>query len=107
MRVSIIGTGYVGLVSGTCLAEKGHDVTCVDIDDAKVRGINEGVPPIYEIGLEELLKKNSGVGLRATTDLRSAVLGSDLTIIAVGTPYKGEEIDLSQSRAAATAIGEA
>lgn len=107
MRVSIIGTGYVGLVSGTCLAEKGHIVTCVDIDEEKVRGINDGVPPIHEIGLEELLKKNSGVTLRATTNLREAVLGSDLTMIAVGTPYKGEEIDLSQIRSAATAIGEA
>ena len=58
MKVSIVGTGYVGLVSGVCLAEKGHQVTCVDIDQAKVDKINQGIPPIYEDGLEELLKKN-------------------------------------------------
>ena len=57
MRVSVIGTGYVGLVSGVCLTEKGHQVTCVDIDKEKVAKINQGVPPIYEKGLGELLKK--------------------------------------------------
>jgi UDPglucose 6-dehydrogenase len=60
MKVSVAGTGYVGLVSGVCLAEKGHQVICIDIDEQKVDKINNGLPPIYEEGLEELLKKNVG-----------------------------------------------
>ena len=60
MNISIVGTGYVGLVTGACLAEKGHQVTCVDIDEAKVQKIQQGIPPIYEEGLEQLLKKNIG-----------------------------------------------
>ncbi len=59
MKVSVVGTGYVGLVSGVCLAEKGHQVICVDVDAAKVDKINKGIPPIYEAGLEELLQKTS------------------------------------------------
>ena len=94
MRVSVIGTGYVGLVTGTCLAEKGIDVTCVDIDQDKVDCINRGEPPIYERGLEELLKKNIGWRLRATADLRTAVLQSDVTMITVGTPFRPEGVDL-------------
>lgn len=107
MRVSIIGTGYVGLVSGTALAEIGHTVTCVDIDQAKVDSINNGKSPIYEEGLDALLQRNSGVRLSATTDLNAAVLASDLTLIAVGTPFDGEEIDLRHVRGAARQIGEA
>jgi UDPglucose 6-dehydrogenase/GDP-mannose 6-dehydrogenase len=107
MKISIIGTGYVGLVSGVCLAEKGHDVTCVDIDQAKVDRINAGQSPIHEKGLDELLAKCCGVNFRATTDLREAVLGSEISMIAVGTPFDGEEIDLKYIRAAASQIGEA
>ncbi|MGY2078771.1 UDP-glucose dehydrogenase family protein [Modestobacter sp. SYSU DS0657] len=107
MRVSVVGTGYVGLVSGVGLSELGHQVTCVDIDQAKVDLINKGVTPIFEEGLEELLGRNVGVRLRATTDLRSAVLDSDLTLVAVGTPFDGEEIDLRFVREAARQIGEA
>src|SRR3712207_3094465 len=94
MRISIVGTGYVGLVTGVCLAEKGHDVACVDIDRAKVDAINRGQPPIHEKGLPELLKRHAGKRLRATTDLAAAVTGSDVTFIAAGTPFDGREIDL-------------
>jgi UDPglucose 6-dehydrogenase/GDP-mannose 6-dehydrogenase len=106
MRLSIVGTGYVGLVSGAGLAEVGHQVTCVDVDEAKVELIAKGVPPIFEAGLEDLLARTVGVRLTATTDLRAAVLGSDLTLIAVGTPFDGEQIDLCFVREAARQIGE-
>ncbi len=108
MKVAVIGTGYVGLVSGVCLASKGHEVTCVDIDQAKVDRINRADPPIYEIGLEDLLKETVSAGsLRASTDLASAVQGAELTIIAVGTPFDGSAIDLDQIRTVAHEIGTA
>ena len=106
MKVSVVGTGYVGLVSGVCLAEKGHHVTCVDIDPAKVDQINQGIPPIYEDGLEALLQKNIGTTLNATTDLRQAVMDSQLSLIAVGTPFDGEEIDLRFIKTVAQQIGD-
>ena len=105
MRISVIGTGYVGLVSGACFAETGHDCICVDVDASKVDRINRGEPPIHENGLEALLKKHVGTRLRATTDLRAAVLDSDITFIAVGTPFDGTRIDLSFIREAARQIG--
>ncbi len=107
MKVSVIGAGYVGLVTGVCLAEKGQQVTCVDVDPQKVESINRGVPPIYEPGLPELLQKNAGKRLRATSDLRSAVLETELTLIAVGTPSTNGEIDLGFVREAAQQIGSA
>lgn len=107
MKVSVIGTGYVGLVSGVCLAEKGHDVVCVDVDAGKVDRINRGEAPIHERGLDDLLRRNVGVRLRATTDLRTAVLESDVSLIAVGTPFDGERIDLRYVREAAAQIGAA
>src|SRR4051794_7767254 len=107
MKLSIIGTGYVGLVTGVCLADRGHDVVCVDVDRAKVDAINRGVAPIHEKGLPELLAKNAGRSLRATTDLSAAVLGSDLTFVAVGTPFDGREIDLRFIRQVATEVGSA
>ena len=58
MRIAVIGTGYVGLVAGTCFAESGNDVTCVDVDEARSRSLRDGIVPIYEPGLEELLKRN-------------------------------------------------
>ena len=64
MRVAIFGTGYVGLVTGTCLAEVGHDVVCVDVDAAKIDGLNRGVVPIYEPGLEALVRDNHAAGRR-------------------------------------------
>jgi len=105
MKVSVIGTGYVGLVSGTCLAEKGHQVVCVDVDKAKVDAINGGNSPIHEDGLVELLQKNLHVRLHATTDLSAAVYGSDLSLIAVGTPFDGTGIDLGYIKDVARQIG--
>lgn len=105
MRVSVIGTGYVGLVSGVCLASKGHEVVCVDVDAAKVARINAGDPPIYEVGLQELLGQVAGKTLTATTDLDAAVRGSELSLIAVGTPFDGSAIDLKYIRTVAEQIG--
>ena len=85
MRVAIFGTGYVGLVTGTCLAEVGHDVICVDIDPAKVDGLNQGIVPIYEPGLSPMVKANHAAGrLRFTTDAASAIAHGDVLFIAVG-----------------------
>ncbi len=105
MNISIIGSGYVGLVSGVCLAEKGHRVTCVDVDQSKVDKINSGFSPIYETGLSELLKKNIGLKLTATTDLLRSVLNTDITMIAVGTPFNGSEIDLTFIREVSLQLG--
>lgn len=105
MKVSVIGTGYVGLVSGVCLAAMGHDVVCVDVNAEKVARINAGDPPIYEKGLEELLKSTVGRTLRASTDLAAAVRESELSLIAVGTPFEGSAIDLKYIRAVAAEIG--
>ncbi len=107
MKVSVIGTGYVGLVTGVCFAEKGHQITCVDVDQTKVDSINNGVPPIYERGLQDLLRKHVGGRLQATTNLSSAVQQSDLSLIAVGTPFDGREIDLTYIKAVSKEIGQA
>ena len=106
MRVSIIGSGYVGLVTGAGLAEKGHHVTCVDLDPAKVGQIARGVAPFYEPGLEDLLRRNRS-RLKATTDLPRAVRESDVSLIAVGTPFANGQIDLGAVRTAARQIGAA
>ena len=106
MNISVIGTGYVGLVSGACLAETGHRVTCVDIDAEKVEQINRTEAPIYERGLDALLERNVGVGLTATQDLRAAVLDSTVSLIAVGTPFDGDRIDLRYVKTVARQIGE-
>ncbi|MCW5661983.1 MAG: UDP-glucose/GDP-mannose dehydrogenase family protein [Burkholderiaceae bacterium] len=105
MRISVIGTGYVGLVSGACFAAIGHDCTCVDVDADKVERINRGEPPIHEKGLPALLAQHVGTSLRATTDLRAAVHDSDITFIAVGTPFDGQRIDLRYVRQVAGEIG--
>ena len=87
MKIAVAGTGYVGLVAGVCFAEKGHDVICVDIDEKKVKLMESGVSPIYEDGLEELMKKNNASGrLHYTTDYRSAYRDADAVFIGVGTP---------------------
>ncbi|MBW0008194.1 MAG: UDP-glucose/GDP-mannose dehydrogenase family protein [Sphingomonas sp.] len=89
MRIAMIGTGYVGLVSGACFADFGHRVTCVDKDKAKIDGLNEGVMPIWEPGLEALVKANAQRGrLTFTTDLPSAVENAEAVFIAVGTPAR-------------------
>jgi UDPglucose 6-dehydrogenase/GDP-mannose 6-dehydrogenase len=107
MKLSIIGSGYVGLVTGVCLCEKGHEVTLVDIDRAKVDAINAGVPPIHEEGLDALLKKHAGKSLRATLDLEKAVLQSELTMLAAPTPFDGQTIDLSFIRQISEQVGKA
>ena len=107
MKISVIGTGYVGLVSGVCLAEVGHSMICVDVDEEKVKNINNGVPPIFEKGLPELLRKNVKKSLKATSDLRSAVKQTDVSIIAVGTPFDGDLIDLRYIKEVAAEIGNA
>jgi UDPglucose 6-dehydrogenase/GDP-mannose 6-dehydrogenase len=107
MKVSVVGVGYVGLVTAVCLAEKGHDVICVDVDPNKIDRIRRAISPIHEPGLEELLRKNVGIRLRATTDLQRAVLESDVTLIAVGTPFDGNAIDLTHIREAVGDIGNA
>lgn len=107
MKISVIGTGYVGLVSGTCLAEKGHEVVCVDVDREKVERVNRGDPPIFERGLQALLAKHAGKRLRATTDLAAAVRDTELTLIAVGTPFDGKSIDLRFIEQVARQIGAA
>jgi UDPglucose 6-dehydrogenase len=107
VRISIIGTGYVGLVTGACLADRGHSVTCVDVDPTRVADLNAARSPIYEAGLDELLARNVGRNLRATGDLAAAVLNSDVTFIAVGTPFIGDAIDLTAVLGAARQIGAA
>ncbi|MEJ0099032.1 MAG: UDP-glucose/GDP-mannose dehydrogenase family protein [Pseudomonadota bacterium] len=107
MKISIIGTGYVGIVTGACLAEQGHDVVCVDIDQRKVDAINAGIAPIHEDGLPELLKRNIGKRLRASNDLAKEVVDSEMTMIAVGTPASEGRIDLKYVEAAASQIGTA
>lgn len=87
MKITVAGTGYVGLVAGVCFAEVGHDVTCVDVDEEKVKLMESGVSPIYEEGLEELMQKNYAAGrLRYTTDYASAYRDADAIFIGVGTP---------------------
>ena len=87
MKIAVVGAGYVGLVAGACFAESGNDVICVDVDEAKIEGLKNGVVPIYEPGLKEMVLRNSGEGrLSFTTDLASAVKSSLLNFIAVGTP---------------------
>jgi len=107
MRISIIGAGHVGLVTGACLAEMGHRVLCVDVDPTKVGAINRGDCPFFEKGLIEFLRNNLGSRLKATTDLRGAVLETDLTFVAVGTPFDGRGIDLTYIKEAANQIGQA
>ena len=108
MKVVIFGTGYVGLVTGTCLAEVGHDVTCVDIDVAKVEGLNNGVIPIYEPGLAPMVKDNHASGrLNFTTDAVAAIQTGDVIFIAVGTPPDEDgSADLQYVLKVASTIGE-
>lgn len=89
MHIAMIGTGYVGLVSGTCFADFGHQVTCVDTDAQKIKALNDGLIPIYEPGLEAMVKKNQAAGrLTFTTDLAKAITSAETVFIAVGTPTR-------------------
>jgi UDPglucose 6-dehydrogenase len=107
MRLSVVGAGYVGLVTGVCLADRGHDVICADIDQAKVDQIMRGRSPVHEQGLEALLTRNVGSRFRATTDVVRAVEDSDLTLLAVGTPADETGSDLSAVVSASLAVGTA
>lgn len=87
MKIAVAGTGYVGLVAGVCFAEMNHDVTCVDVDEKKVEIMRQGISPIYEEGLEELMQKNNAKGtLHFTTDYQEAYKDADAIFIGVGTP---------------------
>ena len=106
MRITVVGTGYVGLVTGTCLAHLGNDVTCIDTQPQRVAAVNQGQPPFYEPGLAEMLSAALRDGrLRASDATAEAVAASDITILAVGTPSREGEIDLSYLSAAAAEVG--
>ena len=108
MRVAIVGTGYVGLVTAVGLAELGHTVVCIDVDERKVDALSRGEPPIFERGLEPLLRRHLGTRLRATTDVAGAVQASEMTFICVGTPSRPDgSIDLSFVQQAAEQVGAA
>ena len=108
MKIAVVGTGYVGLVSGTCFAEVGIEVTCIDIDSKKIEGLKQGEMPIYEPGLEPMVKKNYESGrLHFSTNLKEAIQGAEAVFIAVGTP-PGEDgsADLQYVLAVADEIGQ-
>lgn len=110
MHITMIGTGYVGLVSGVCFSDFGHDVTCVDLDAAKVAALRAGQVPIYEPGLDDLMARNVEAGrLSFTTDLQTAVARADAVFIAVGTPTRRGDghADLRYVEAASRQIAEA
>ena len=108
MKISIIGTGYVGLVTGACLSEVGNDVLCLDLDRAKIDLLNEGGVPIYEPGLKEMVQRNRAAGrLHFTSDIKASVAFGALQFIAVGTPPDEDgSADLRHVIAAARSIGE-
>ncbi|MET4106929.1 UDP-glucose/GDP-mannose dehydrogenase family protein [Hymenobacter sp. UYP22] len=108
MKIAVVGTGYVGLVTGTCFAEVGIDVTCIDIDQRKIDNLHKGILPIYEPGLEEMVTRNVAAGrLHFSTKLAEAIKGCDVAFIAVGTP-PGEDgsADLKYVLGVAREIGE-
>jgi UDPglucose 6-dehydrogenase len=107
MKISVVGGGYVGLVTGTCFAHLGHDVTIIEINAEKVQAINNGHPPIYEIGLEDLLKQNAGKNLHARTGFDS-IASADIVFICVGTPPKPDgSSNLSYIESASSSVGTA
>jgi UDPglucose 6-dehydrogenase len=108
MRVTIFGTGYVGLVTGTCLAEVGNEVICVDVDQDKLDGLNQGVVPIFEPGLAPMVKANHAAGrLRFTSDAAQAIAHAEVVFVAVGTPPDEDgSADLQYVLAVARTIGE-
>ena len=108
MNIAIVGTGYVGLVSGTCFADTGANVTCVDVDAAKIERLQKGEIPIYEPGLDELVVKNVKAGrLKFTTDLASILNEQEIVFSAVGTPPDEDgSADLKYVLEVAKTIGE-
>ncbi|MGE4601654.1 MAG: 2-dehydropantoate 2-reductase N-terminal domain-containing protein, partial [Planctomycetota bacterium] len=109
MRITVVGTGYVGLVTGTCFAESGNKVICVDREASKVQRLQAGEIPIYEPGLEELVERNSTAGrLSFSTDLVAAIDRAEVAFIAVGTPQNSDgTCDLSAVRVVSKEIGQA
>ena len=109
MRITMVGTGYVGLVTGTCFSNLGNDVTCLDVDPAKIEKLNNGISPIYEPGLDELIAKNHKAGrLTFTTDAAEAYRTAEMIFICVGTPSDADgHADLKYVLAAAADIGKA
>jgi UDPglucose 6-dehydrogenase len=109
MRIAVIGTGYVGLVAGTCFADSGNEVVCVDIDEGKIQSLRSGQVPVYEPGLDQLIHKNARAGrLEFSTDLAAAVSRSEVVFIAVGTPEdETGGADLRYVLSAARQIGQA
>lgn len=105
--ISVLGVGYVGIVTGALFADKGHKVQCIDVEKAKVDQINRGESPIYEPGLDEIIQRNVGTRLTATLDARAAIQASSITFIAVGTPFDGKRINLAYIEESARVIGEA
>ncbi len=105
MKIAVVGTGYVGLVTGCCFADLGNEVTCVDVNHKKVEELRKGVIPIYEPGLEEIIKRNRNQRLTFTTDLKKAVETSELIFIAVNTPQgKNGDVDITNVKAVAKGI---
>ena len=108
MKVAIVGTGYVGLVTGTCFSEVGMDVTCIDIDQKKIDNLHKGILPIYEPGLDELVKRNvDKKRLHFSTSLKDSIQGAEVVFIAVGTPPDEDgSADLKYVLAVAASVGE-
>ena len=108
MDIAVVGTGYVGLVTGAGLADFGNDVVCVDVDVKKIEALRNGVIPIYEPGLDKLVSKNVAEGrLQFTTDLPEAIQGARAIFIAVGTPPRADGVPRMSSPASVRTIGAA
>src|SRR5512141_3525253 len=109
MHIAVIGTGYVGLVTGACFAEFGVDVTCVDVDESKIEKLRSGAIPIYEPGLDNIVEKHSAAGrLKFTTSIKDAVEEAAVVFLAVGTPPLADgSPDMSYYRQAAKDVAEA